>query len=363
MIRNKKGPSALQHQQQRAQTTLQDILLPSTRDSIQQNTEHTRDSYHNSFSDQQQSPLPTALTTTLPVSRFVLPPVSQYGNTTQYHNRYQSTLREHTIENTGLTMVLERMRRCFWDRISNHHIDMLSMCLSNIFISVDELYRILLPELTTCLQRNPTHSEKPITEQEISAHYCIWSLLQDIENALEHLEPLCHLLINTIMTTVEALDRSCSIYGAARIKRQLLREGEDEESTEILAAISTAQISDHTYYHWMQAVRSLSEQLQQWQYCNQTRCSFAQQFDLFATMIPTLGQVDSMLDLIVDTMQAIFGQILPEFHMIARGDDETATTLLLDVTQKIDLILLTIHTQIEPLYILTREYAHKIKLQ
>lgn len=222
-------------------------------------------------------------------------------------------------------MVLERMRRCFWDRMSNHHIDMLSICLSNIFTSVDELYRLLLPELTTCLQCNPIDSEEPITETNgaktsnapmaraktsnaPTAHYCIWSLLQDIENALEHFEPLCHLLINTITTTVEFLDRSCSIYEAARIKRQLLREGEDEESTEILAAISIAHTSDHTYYHWMQAVRSLSEQLQQWQYCNQTRCSFAQQFNLFATIIPTLGQLDSMLDLIVDTMQAIFGQ-------------------------------------------------------
>jgi hypothetical protein len=359
MMSNKKGPAALQPQQQRAQKTQQDVLLPSTRDSILQNTEQSHDSYHNSFSDQHQSQLPIAPTTTLPESHVALPPASQYDNPIQHPHSYHSTRPENSVENPGLAMVLERMRRCFWDRMPHQHIEVLSLCLCNIFTNVDELYRVLLPELTTNLQANPILSEDPITE----GHYCIWNLLQDIESALEQLDPLANLLINTITAIIEALDRSCSIYGAARSKQRLLLDGEDEESTKLLTAISTAQISDTTCYYWMQAIRSLTDQLQHWQDCNQTRCSFAQEFALFASMLPTLGQLDSMLDLIVTTMQTIFGQLLPAFHTIARGDDETATTLLLDIMQKIDLILLTLNTQVEPLYILTREYVHKIQLQ
>lgn len=357
MTAEKKRPIA-PGPQQSIQQTQQDILLAQSKDSIYSDTENMRDPYHNTISGPYR-PGPTMRNippSSLPVTRgihFSLP-TSQYGNEFRRNNP--------TGENTGLPIMLERIRRCFWGRTSQQDIDMLAISLAHIFARTDTLYHVLLPELSASLQQHPHHVEQPLTEQDLPLHYCVWTLLQEIESTLEHLEPLCNLLITTSIHIVEALDRSCSIYGAARIKRQLLLHGADEESTEVLAAISTDHIADSTYFHWMHAVSQVSARLQHWRTNNHTRLLFAQRFALFATMIPTLGQLDSALDLIAENTQAIFGLLLPEFHTVARGDDETAATLLLDIVQKIDQIQLAMDTQIEPLHILTREYAYKTTL-
>ena len=269
------------------------------------------------------------------------------------------------MEKTGLPIVLERMHRCFWGRTQGNDLELLTTSLQQIFACADRLYHVLLPQLTFYAQEEDT-AERMLAQphdtfSHLHAHYCTWTVLQEIEDTLNQLKPLCTLLINTTIAILEALDYSSSLYSATRIKHQLLLAGEDEERTDLLAALTTAHIPGQTYFHWMQAVSILTEQLQHWQYGNQRRFNFADRFALLATMIPTLGQLDSTLDLIADSTHRIFGILLPEFHTVARGDDETAATLLLDIVQKVDQIQLFLEAQSEPLHLLTREYAHKLQ--
>jgi hypothetical protein len=273
------------------------------------------------------------------------------------------------VENTGLVIVLERMRRCFWGRTQRNDIDTITLSLQQIFTCLDRLYHLLLPELTICLQ-TATHREplaaQSIATQDASQHlyttYCLWLQLQEIATSLDHLKPLCTLLVSTAPTTIEALDRSCSLYGAASIKQQLLRTGENAERTEVLAAITAAHIPRNTYYHWMQAVSLLTGRLEHWQHCNQQRARFAHDLPLSSGMATASAQVDILFDQMIAHTNRIFGVLLPEFHTIAHGDDETAATLLLDIVQQIDQITLLLDQHSTSLYHLTRAYAYQTAL-
>jgi hypothetical protein len=81
------------------------------------------------------------------------------------------------------------------------------------------------------------------------------------------------------------------------------------------------------------------------------------QFADFIDDIPGLLQVDSAFSLLLDHSCSIFGNILPKFHS-SRGDsDEVIATLLLDMMQKIDLLLWQIDILLEVLHPLEKVYA------
>ncbi|GCF10502.1 hypothetical protein [Dictyobacter arantiisoli] len=254
---------------------------------------------------------------------------------------------------SSLDIVLERVQRCLTGRITPADTTLLAICLRQIFENAEILYSILLPELTLCAtQMVEEHSDQSAS----LLYFNLKMLLQDSEIRLERLTPLGQLLQSTILTSIESLDRSCSIYGAARIKRRLQQEGEDEERTDVLAAIEASHIPDSTYYQWMQALRLLTSRLQYWQEQNEQRLEFTLIFGSQPALQPTLQQIDTMFHLLVERLQKLFIIILPEFHNVARGDDETVVLHLLNLMQHIDLLLAHIDTLKEAIRVLIQCY-------
>jgi hypothetical protein len=54
---------------------------------------------------------------------------------------------------------------------------------------------------------------------------------------------------------------------------------------------------------------------------------------------------------------AIFGDILPGFQAISAGEDETVATLLFDLMQQVDQLLLQLAITREPLQVLIEHFA------
>jgi hypothetical protein len=277
---------------------------------------------------------------------------------------YKMNISNHpTTDAAGLDIVLARMQRCFASRAYPQDTEILDVSLRHIFASANTLYSSLLPELTASTILTTTDTQLAQIEQSLHTHYCIWYLLQEIEALLERLEPLCQLLIGAATNILEAFDRSCSIYETSYIKKRLQQEGEDDENTEILAAIEVSHIPENTYYQWMQAVRLLTTRLQNWNTTNKTRTPFVNQFMPMTLAAPSLPHIDTAMDVLFENIHAIFGTMLPEFHTIAKGDDDTTATLLLDIVQKTDQILIQTRTCLEPLHTLIRQYGVESTLQ
>lgn len=251
-----------------------------------------------------------------------------------------------------LDIVLERFQRCLYGRIEVGDSEILDMSLRHIFENADILYSVLLPEMTQCTLHIIASNTPSAAAYDTAPQYWIKSVLQDIEAVLERLEALSQLLITTALTTLEALDRSCSVYGTARLQKRLQDEGGDEECTEIFAAIEIAHIPDSTYYQWMQALRSLTAKLTHWQEQHQTYPVFTTLLSTQNNIHPTLEHIDSTMNQARARIATLFGTILPEFHTVARGDDETTAALLLNIMQYTDLLLADIDTLLEAVRVL-----------
>ncbi|GER88573.1 hypothetical protein KDW_27350 [Dictyobacter vulcani] len=261
--------------------------------------------------------------------------------------RIQSIIHE-TSYRYGLEIVLGRLQRCFASRIAATDIEVLEFSLRQLFEQAYLLFGQLLPELTLCT--NP-----PLDQTDPAYFYRMNTLLQDIESLLERLLPLLQLQLISAGTVLEALDRSCSLYGAAQIKKQLPQQGEDEERTVVLAAIEAALIPDSTYYQWMQALHVITGKLQNWQQ-QQESVSFSALFADLPLLDPTLSSIDSTLPLMLECIQTIFSTILPEFHAVSRGDDETATIHLLNLMQYSDLLLNHVDSLRQALQVVSSHY-------
>jgi hypothetical protein len=266
-----------------------------------------------------------------------------------------SRSRPEPAGSSELDIVLERFQRCLLGRIEKGDSEILDMSLRHIFENADILYSVLLPEMTQCTLHIIASNTPTAAAYDAAPRYWIKSVLQDIEASLERLEALSQLLITTTLSSLEALDRSCSVYGTARIKKRLLREGEDEECTEIFAAIEVAHIPDSTYYQWMQALRLLTARLNNWQEQHQTYPVFTTLLNTQNGIHPALEHIDTTMNQARKSITTLFGTILPEFHTVARGDDETVAALLLNVMQYTDLLLSYIDTLLEAVRVLIQQ--------
>ncbi|GHO87816.1 hypothetical protein [Dictyobacter formicarum] len=261
------------------------------------------------------------------------PPASRPGHLANAQHAGESS------DTYGLELVLERLQRCLLGRISSAEIELLHVCLHQLFENTDLLYGLLLPDLYHHTNQLANSFYLPAVTVDNAPYGGLKIVLQDIEALLERQTSLAQLLLSSAQHIFGALDCSCSLYGANRVKRRLQQEGEDEEKTEMLAALEVAYIPDSTYYQWMQALRLLTARLQYWQQCKHACGSFSIIFASQTLLHPTLSSIDITLNQLRENIQTIFGTILPEFHTIPRGDDATLAVHLLNLMQYVDLLL------------------------
>ncbi|GLV58871.1 hypothetical protein KDH_56990 [Dictyobacter sp. S3.2.2.5] len=257
----------------------------------------------------------------------------------------------------GLELVLERLQRCLQGRLPRAEIELLLVCLRQLFENTDILYGLLVADLYHDVNQLANALSGSTADRDDSVYIGLKIVLQDIEGLLERQTELAQLLLGSLQRVFCALDRSCSLYGANRVKRRLQQEGEDEEKTDILAALELAYIPDSTYYQWMQALRLLTTRLQYWQQCKQACGSFSIVFASKTLLHPILSSIDIALNQLRETIQTVFGTVLPEFHTVSRGDDTALALHLLNLMQYVDLLLHQLDRLREAIQIITDQYT------
>lgn len=225
-----------------------------------------------------------------------------------------------------LLLLLQRLPNYFRGRAERDDIETLVFCLHRLYNSIDTLYQHTLPALTQLTsQRQTVHAT-------FTHRHALWEQLQAILLLLERIESHCHLLLGTTNCVLATLDTT--------------------EDAVFSTEAATAYIGTE---QWQHAYEVLSLALHNWQEQHKAHLTFATAFAL--TSIPSLIQIDTALALLFDSANAIFGDIIPDIQLVAQGDDEVVATLLFDLMQQNDLLLIQISKLVEPLQQLMKHFA------
>lgn len=269
---------------------------------------------------------------------------------------------EQRVALNGLILMLDRLVGYFQQCADTDDRETLIFGLCHLFSHVDALYCETLPELSSIIHTRPTVSA---IKTRMAFRYALWTHLQQMQQHIERIESLCHLLNRTIPHLLSMLDTS-DIAQPDREMATPMRHLNDyvQEDTE----------------RWQQAYELLTTRLNAWQERNEERLTFASSvtadenpgtasvnvshstaanapLDSSPVIIrPLLTGIDASLMLVLDSAGAIYGDIVPDFQGVARGDDEGVATLLFDLMQQADLLLIQCDTLYKPLQDLIRHY-------
>jgi hypothetical protein len=213
-------------------------------------------------------------------------------------------------------------------------------CLCQFLNNVDTLYRVMLPELTAYTTQRLKQTSKSESRRE--CRY-IWTCLRSIVRLLEQTEPFCQLINSFVYRRLEELDGDS--------------DGEMGPEAPGRDGNTRRWRPDSGQAEWEQEHSVLLELLAAWQRY-QNRCQiFIVQFVDFVNDIPGLAQTDSAFKLLLDHACSIFGSILPDFHSSDIESDEIIAALLLNMMQKVDLLLWQIDILLQVLHPLVKLYA------
>lgn len=126
------------------------------------------------------------------------------------------------------------------------------------------------------------------------------------------------------------------------------------------------QIDERQWFHalsqerWEQALHVLTVGLDSWQQSAATLPPFTAYFSSVLPAGPSLPQLDAAFGIVRDCAETIFGDLLPGFQTLAAGDDETVATLLFDLIQQADQLLIQLDALREPLNQLVVYFALEV---
>ena len=225
----------------------------------------------------------------------------------------------------GLLFFLECFDTCFQQCVEQGDRECFRFCVQRLFASIDTLYLVMLPELSVATSQKAGTAQ---AEEYLAYRYKIWTSLRDVKRLVEHIEPYFQLLNGLAITMLEALD---------------LREDQ------LHLKLSTP--------YKERAFTALTERLNDWRQYHSRRPSFVMQFSELLPFVPSLAQADAALDSLLDYAISLFGEILPAFYSVQMESRDRVATWLLDMMQKIDLLLVQISMLLEALYLLLQYHA------
>ncbi|HVB23448.1 MAG TPA: hypothetical protein VNG51_16025 [Ktedonobacteraceae bacterium] len=247
----------------------------------------------------------------------------------------------------GLSVILGQLVAYFSGRANVDDMDVLSFSLHHLFCRIDMLYQVTLPGILD--------GSLPVEGQEYPSEDCIqdqhvWTQLRVIKHTLVRMEPLCHLLSDATESMLDALD-STNGKSSARM------HGTMESS---LPDDGQSWLQSLNQERWDLALTAITESLGQWQKSYNHLTPFATQFSHVsevAASVPNIALCDAALTVVLDSAGAIFGDIVPGFQAIADEDDEAVATLLFDLMQQSDQLLVQFDSIVEPLQALIEHFA------
>lgn len=244
----------------------------------------------------------------------------------------------------GLSVILGQLVAYFSGRANVDDMDVLGFSLHHLFCRIDLLYRSILPAIPAGFV--PLERQSP---EGCLQNQHVWTQLRAIKHSLERMEPLCHLLSDATASILESLDST----GGGSVARRHRRQG--------AAGVGDEQgwLQTLNQERWDMALAAITESLSLWQESYNQLTPFATQFsgtNVLAS-VPTIQQFDAALTVVLDSAGAIFGDIMPGFQAIADEDDEAVATLLFDLMQQSDQLLVQFDIFVEPLQALIEYFA------
>lgn len=249
----------------------------------------------------------------------------------------------------GLSVLLGQMVAYFTNRASADDLEILNFSLHHLFCRIDYLYCSALPEL---MQANAVAQTEPALLGEILRRQYTWNTLRSIKGAVNRMEPLCHLLNNAVEHILDALDQTGHAVSS--------EEQGDEESEKLPFAMPEGGhdwLQSLNHERWNHALVTLTEQLGFWQHNYNELSLFVNQFANIIATVPSLVRLDEAFSVLLDCAGAIFGDILPSSQALSVTDDDAVVTLLFDLMQQSDQILVQLDTILEPLQALLEYFA------
>ncbi|MBV9228184.1 MAG: hypothetical protein JOZ18_02635 [Chloroflexi bacterium] len=239
----------------------------------------------------------------------------------------------------ALSVILGQMVAYFSGRADVDDMDILSFSLHHLFCRADYLYRTGLPQLL---------SAGALTDN-LLCRQDTWSKLGAIQHTIHRMDPLCTLLSDTTRCMLEALDLTSerTISFENTVPRLMAMAKEDEENW--LQSLDQG--------HWGEALTTLMGCLNYWQQSYNGLAFFARHFAGIVPAEPLATRLDEVFHNILDSAAAVFGEILPGFQAISTGDAAAVATLLFDLMQQADLLLVQFDTALEPLHTLIEHFA------
>lgn len=245
----------------------------------------------------------------------------------------------------GVSVILEHMVAYFAERAHGEDLNVLSFSLRHLFGCMNYLYRSALPELlkTPVIKKSP---ERPPMDDPLGRH-TTWTRLRSIKQTLNRVEPLCDLLNDVVNRMLDALDLTSD--AEISLTKSALPNTLYTDEQEWLRILNMER--------WDLAMANLTACLHFWQ-AEYSQCPLF--VDYFARVLPpppSLVQLDDVFAAILDCAGTLFGEILSNFQALSPGDEEIAATLLFDLMQQVDQLLLQLDLTIEPLHALTEHFA------
>lgn len=247
----------------------------------------------------------------------------------------------------GLAVILGQLVAYFSGRANIDDMDVLGFSLHHLFCRIDMLYRTTLPDILD--GSLASHGEEHVAGECLQDQH-VWTRLRAIKHALDRMEPLCHLLSDATESILDALD---STSGKLTI-------GQRASAEPTLHNDRNGWLQTLNQERWDMALTAITESLSQWQESYNHLTPFATQFAHVSngtTDIPTIAQLDTALTVVLDSAGAIFGDIMPAFQAIANEDDEAVATLLFDLMQQSEQLLVQFDSIVEPLQALIEYFA------
>ena len=255
----------------------------------------------------------------------------------------------------GLSGILGQMVAYFRNRVNVDDLDVLNFSLHHLFCRIDYLYLTALPELLN--SSLPAVTEQAFSD-DLACRQHIWSKLRDIKHIINRLEPLCNLLVDATRCILEAFDSTGHMAGVPKRSPVTTDENTLPRLTAMVQSEEQEWQQPLNQEHWEQALTALIMCLSTWQQSYSQLAHFIDHFAYVLPTIPSLTQLDEVFNILLDSAGTIFGELLPK--AISAGqmvDDAGVATLLFDLMQQTDQLLLQFDTALEPLHALIEHFT------
>jgi len=216
--------------------------------------------------------------------------------------------------------------------IHTHDRDILCFCLHHLFLSIEML--------SQAIRRNFSEEFSSLEAQsaptwQMKQQRAAWIYLREIKQALERVEPLCQLLNDACYAMLTSLTTT-----AATVPLQTI------------PTVPDTSFTIHLYCE--QFLSALTPALNGWLQCLAQPHMFRYRFAHLFSTTPMLLQIDNAFSNLLKCASSLFRDTLPTLSTTQHSEQ---TALLLDLMQKVDLILQQIDMIMIPLHTLSKQFA------